>query len=69
MDLNAPALKRKQCGSMCILLHAYIPNENENHDLHELVKLYQLHKDSKTCSKYRNDGCKFHFAKLFSNQT
>ena len=54
---------------MYIYVHAYIPNENENHDLQKLVKLYQLHKHSKTCRKYRNDGCRFHFAKFISNQT
>ena len=54
---------------MCILVHhAYIPNENEKNDLHELVKFYQLHKHLKTCRKYRNDGCRFHFAKLFPSQ-
>ena len=54
---------------MCILVHAYIPNENENYDLHELVKIYQLHKYSKTRHKYRIDDFRFHFAILFSNQT
>ena len=63
------SIKTKAMWMNVILVHAYVPNENENHDLHELVKLYQLHKDSKTCSKYRNDGCRFHFARFYSNQT
>ena len=51
------------------IVHPYLPNKNENPDLYELVKLYQLHRHSKTCRKYRNDGCRFHFGKFFSNQT
>ena len=51
------------------IVHTYLPNKHENLDLHKLVKLYQLHRHPKTCHKYRNHGCRFHFGKLFSNQT
>ena len=27
----------------------------------ELVKTYQIHRHSKTCRKYKNDNCRFHF--------
>ena len=54
---------------MCILVYAHLPIENENHDSQELVKLYQLHKHSTTCYKYRYNGCRFHFSKFFSNET
>ena len=40
-----------------------------NPDLQELVKLYQLHRHSKTCHKYKNEVCRFHFGKFFSKQT
>ena len=50
------------------IVHAYLRNTNENPDLHELVKLYQFHRHSKTCCKYGNDGCRLHFVKFFSNQ-
>ena len=40
-----------------------------NPDLHELVKLYQFHRHSKTCHKYKNEVCRFHFGKFFSKQT
>ena len=33
------------------IVHAYLPDRNENPELHELVKLYQLHRHSKTCRK------------------
>ena len=51
------------------IVHAYLYNKNENPDLHELAKLYQHHRHSKTCRKYRNDGCRFYFGKFFSTQT
>ena len=51
------------------IVHASLPNKNENPDLHELVKLYQLHRHSKTCHKYKNEVCRFHFGKFFSKQT
>ena len=33
------------------IVHVYLPDRNENPELHELVKLYQLHRHSKTCRK------------------
>ena len=33
----------------------------------ELVKNFQVHRHSKTCRKYRNNQCKFHFGKFFSS--
>ena len=35
----------------------------------ELVKTYQIHRHSKTCRKYRNEKCIFHFGKFFTNKT
>ena len=51
------------------IVHAYLPDRNENPELHELVKLYQLHRHSKTCRKYKNEVCKFKFGKFFTNET
>ena len=31
--------------------------------LFELVETYQIHHHSKTCRKYRNEKCRFHFGK------
>ena len=71
--LNAPVLNQNNVDGYVSfvdkIVHSFLPNKNENPDLHELVKLYQLHRHSKTCRKYRNDGCRFHFRKFFSNQT
>ena len=34
-----------------------------------LVKTYQVHTHSKTCRKYKNESCRFHFGKYFTNRT
>ena len=31
------------------IVHAFLPDRNENPELHNLVKLYQLHRHSRTC--------------------
>ena len=51
------------------MVHATLPSKNTDSELHELVKLYQLHRHSKTCRKYKNKACRCHFRKLFSKQT
>ena len=71
--LNAPVLNKNNVAEYVSfvdkIVHTYLHNKNKNPNLHELVKLYQLHRYSKTCRKYRNDGCIFHGGKFFSNQT
>ena len=37
--------------------------------LFELAKIYQTHHHSKTCRKYRNEKCRFHFGKFFIIRT
>ena len=70
---NAPVLSENTVDDYVAFVdkkvHASLPNKNENPDLHELVKLYQLHRHSKTCHKYKNEVCRFHFGKFFSKQT
>ena len=34
----------------------------------EMVKTFQIHRHSKTCRKYRNQKCRFHFVKFFSDR-
>ena len=46
-----------------------LPSKKTGPDMHELVKLYQLHRHPKICRKYKNEGCRFHFQRLFSKQT
>ena len=67
--MNAPALnadnKEEYVAFVDQILHAFLPDRNENPELHELVKLYQLHRHSKTCRKYKNKVCRFKFGKVF----
>ena len=51
------------------VVHAFLCDRNENPELHNLVKLYQLHRHSKTCRKYKNEPCRFKFGKLFSKNS
>ena len=50
-------------------VHAYLPNEDQDPELHELVKTYQKHSHSKTCRKYKNIKCRFNFGQFFTNRT
>ncbi|KXJ13769.1 ATP-dependent DNA helicase PIF1 [Exaiptasia diaphana] len=50
-------------------VHAHLPDENEDPQLHELVKTYQKHSHSKTCRKYKNIRCRFNFGQFFTNRT
>ena len=50
-------------------VHAYLPNEDQDPELHELVKTYQKHSHSKTCRKYKNIKCRFSFGQFFTNRT
>ena len=46
-----------------------LPDTCSETDLFELVKTYQIHQHSKTCRKYRNEKCRFHFGKYYTNRT
>ena len=71
--MNAPLLnsdnKEEYVAFVDQIIHAFLPDRNENPELHELVKLYQLHRHSKTCRKYKNEVCKFKFGKFFIKKT
>ena len=51
------------------IVHAFLQHRNENPELHELVKLHQLHRHSKTCRKYKSEVCRFKFGKFFTKKT
>ena len=46
-----------------LYMHSYLKKKKEKLELHELVKLYQLH------WKYENEACRFKFGKFFSKET
>ena len=50
------------------IVHAFLPDKNKNPELHNLVKLYQLHRHSRTCTKYKNKPCRFKLRKFFSKK-
>ena len=45
-----------------------LPDPCSDPDLFELVKTYQIHRHSRTYRKYRNEKCRFHFGKFFTNR-
>ena len=50
-------------------VQAYLPNKDNNPELHDLVNFYQKHTHSKTCRKYKNIKCRFKFGQFFTNRT
>ena len=50
------------------IVHAFLPDRNENPELHNLVKLYRLQRHSRTCRKYKNELCMFKFGTFFSKK-
>ena len=52
-----------------MVIRTDLPDLSSESDLHELVKTYQINRHSKTCRKYRNEKCRFHFCKCFTSRT
>ena len=50
-------------------VHAYLPNQDQDPKLHDLIKTYQKHSHSKTYRKYKNVKCRFNFGQFFTNRT
>ena len=50
-------------------IQATLPNKHSNKELHDLVWTYQKHSHSKTCRKYKNLQCRFHFGQFFTERT
>uniref|UniRef100_A0A7M5V9S6 ATP-dependent DNA helicase n=2 Tax=Clytia hemisphaerica TaxID=252671 RepID=A0A7M5V9S6_9CNID len=71
--LNAPVLTKETKVEYIEFLDKIIkvdlPSQEEDPDLFNLVKTYQLHRHSKTCRKYKNTPCRFYFGKFFSEKT
>ena len=41
----------------------------ENSELFHLVATYQVHSHSKSCRKYKNERCRYHFGMFFTDRT
>ena len=48
---------------------ATLPDIVADPDLFDLVVTYQIHSHSKSCRKYKNDMCRYHFRKFFTEWT
>ena len=51
------------------IIRADLPSSNNEPELYDLVKNYQIHRHSKTCRKYKNQKCRFNFGKFFTDHT
>ena len=51
------------------IIRTDLPDPRSEPNLFEIVKTYQIHQHSKTCRKYRNEKCRFHFGKFYTNRT
>ena len=61
--------KEKYAAFVDQIIHAFLPKKKIKPELHELVKLHQLHRHSKTCRKYKNKVFRFKIGKFFSKET
>ena len=51
------------------IICADLPDPNKDTKLWNLVSVYQIHRDSKTCRKYRNEKYRFYIGKYFTSHT
>ena len=51
------------------IVRADLPNYQNEPELYQLVKTYQIHRHFKTCHKYKNEKCRFRFGKYFTDET
>ena len=51
------------------IVKAFVPDINENQELFHLVTTYQVRSHSKSYRKYKNEKCRYHFGKFFTELT
>ena len=71
--MNAPVLTKdnidKYVQFVDATVKAYVPDIDENAELHKLVTTYQIHSHSRSCRKYKNQTCRYHFGRFFTDHT
>jgi len=51
------------------VVRADLPHECDEPKLYELVNKYQIHCHSRSCRKYKNIPCRFHYGRFFTDHT
>ena len=51
------------------IIKAQLPDRENDPELYELVKTYQIHSHSKSCRKYENIDCRYSFGRFFTEST
>ena len=71
--LNAPTLKEDNIPQYIEfvdgIVKAVMPNRNEDPELFDLVKTFQIHSHSRSCQKRKNKKCRYSFGRFFTPKT
>ena len=51
------------------IVKAFVSDINENPEFFHLVTTYEVHSHSKPCRKYKNEKCRYHFGKFYTERT
>ena len=51
------------------IVRAQLHDKTKNSEFYDLVKSYQLHRNSRTCRKHKNETCRFKFRKYSTKET
>ena len=51
------------------IVRADVPDKISKPELFRLVNLYQTHSNSRSCRKYKNISCRFHYGRFFTDHT
>ena len=61
--------KNKYIEWVNFIIRASLPDSEQEPELFELGKTYQLHRHSKTCRKYKTKPFRFNFGRFFCDET
>ena len=67
--LNAPQLSSDNKPLYTEFIRTDLTDADKEPQLFDLVKNYQIHRHSKTCQKFKNESCKFHYGTYFTDHT
>ena len=69
--LNAPHLSSEHLYTEWLdgFFRTDLPDVDKEPQLFNLVKKYQIHRHSKTCQKFKNKSCRFHYGRYFTDHT